>query len=59
LCWFEQQRDEGRVTWAKHLIDVDSGVGLHFQIVDINNDNRLDIVTANKKGVYYFEQIGS
>jgi hypothetical protein len=58
ICWFEQQRNDGRVTWTKHVIDVDSGVGLHFQIVDVNNDNRLDIVTANKKGLYYFERIG-
>jgi len=59
LCWFEQQRRNGRTVWKKHLIDVTSGVGLHFKIVDINNDGRPDIVTANKKGVYYFEQLGT
>ncbi|MCP4454180.1 MAG: hypothetical protein GY809_22185 [Planctomycetes bacterium] len=56
LCWYEQTRRNGQPTWIKHIIDFDSGVGLHFQIVDINNDGRLDIVTSNKKGVYAFLQ---
>ena len=45
------------MSWIKHLIHDDSGVGLHFRIVDMNGDGRLDIVTANKKGVFYFEQL--
>ena len=40
----------------KTQIDRDTGVGLHFRIIDINRDSRLDIVTSNKKGVYIFEQ---
>ncbi|HUS97746.1 MAG TPA: FG-GAP-like repeat-containing protein [Hyphomicrobiaceae bacterium] len=59
LCWFEQQRRDGRTVWEKQVIDVTSGVGLHFNIVDINKDGRPDIVTANKKGVHYFEQLGT
>ncbi len=50
-------RKDGQVSWIKHLIHNDSGVGLHFRIVDLNGDGRLDIVTSNKKGVYFFEQL--
>lgn len=56
LCWFEQKRADGRPEWTQHLIDAESGVGLQFAIVDMNGDNRPDIVTANKKGVFLFEQ---
>jgi hypothetical protein len=57
LCWYELSRKDGQVTWIKHEICDDSGVGLHFRIVDVNADGRLDIVTSNKKGVFYFEQL--
>lgn len=57
LYWYELQRNAGRPEWTKHLIDVNSGVGLHFEIVDVNEDGLLDIVTSNKLGVHYFEQI--
>ena len=56
LCWFELQRDGKRCVWHKHVIDRDSGVGLHFQIIDVNRDGLLDVVTSNKKGVFLFEQ---
>ncbi len=56
LCWFEIKRDGGRVSWVRHDIDYDSGVGLHFRIVDIDGDGLPDIVTSNKKGVYVFMQ---
>jgi hypothetical protein len=54
LCWFKLERKDGQPVWTKHQIDDDSGVGLHFEIVDINNDGLLDVVTANKKGVFVF-----
>jgi hypothetical protein len=38
------------------VIDEDSGVGLHAQIVDVNLDGRLDVASANKKGVHLFLQ---
>ncbi len=56
LCWFEMKRENGKPSWIRHDIDSDSGVGLHFAIVDINGDGLLDIVTSNKKGVYVFLQ---
>lgn len=43
--------------WNLHIIDNDSGVGLNNVIEDINGDGLLDIVIANKKGVFYFEQL--
>jgi HEAT repeat protein len=56
VCWFELRREKGQPTWIRHDIDFDSGVGLHFQIIDLNGDGLLDIVTSNKKGVYLFLQ---
>lgn len=56
LFWYELQIENGRPTWHPHQIDHDSGMGTQFEIADVNRDGLLDIVTANKKGVFYFEQ---
>jgi hypothetical protein len=56
VVWFELQRKKGEVTWTKHEIDNDSGVGTQFTVADMNNDKRPDVITANKKGVYVFLQ---
>jgi HEAT repeat protein len=56
VCWFEMKRENGKLSWIRHDIDFASGVGLHFQIVDLNGDGLRDIVTSNKKGVYVFIQ---
>src|SRR5690606_1426597 len=55
ICWFEFKPGKNP-TWIKHVIDEDSGVGLHVTVEDINNDGLLDIVTGNKKGVRIFTQ---
>ncbi len=57
VVWFELQRENGRPKWIPHEIDDDSGVGTQFEVADVNGDGLLDVVTANKKGVYYFEQV--
>jgi hypothetical protein len=56
FIWFELQRKDGKASWIRHQFDDDSGPGTQFQVVDVNGDNLLDIVTSNKKGVHYFEQ---
>jgi len=43
--------------WNRHIIDDDSGVGTQFEVVDVNKDGRLDIVSSNKNGVFLFTQI--
>lgn len=43
-------------TWIRHQIDDDSGVGVHLVAEDITKDNLVDIIIANKKGVFVFEQ---
>jgi hypothetical protein len=55
LYWFEFKPGETPV-WTPHLIDTNSGVGLQFVTRDINRDGLVDIIIANKKGVFFFEQ---
>jgi hypothetical protein len=55
LYWFEFHRGETPV-WIPHLIDDNSGVGLQVVTRDINRDGLIDIIVANKKGVFFFEQ---
>ncbi|MCU0914902.1 MAG: DUF1080 domain-containing protein, partial [Planctomycetes bacterium] len=57
LVWFEIRRPEkGKVEFVQHTIDQDSGIGTQFELVDLNADGKLDVVTANKKGVHLFLQ---
>lgn len=56
LCWYEQKRVNGKPEFTQHLIDAHSGVGLQFEIADLNNDKKPDIITSNKNGVFVFEQ---
>ncbi|MGH9768407.1 MAG: FG-GAP repeat domain-containing protein [Blastocatellia bacterium] len=56
IVWFELQRKGREARWIKREIDNDSGVGTQFVVADINRDNRPDIVTSNKKGVFVFLQ---
>lgn len=58
LYWFELLKDgKQRPVWVRHLIDNTSGVGIQFVVEDVNKDGKLDIVIANKNGVFYFEQL--
>jgi hypothetical protein len=58
LFWFEGRRGkDGIMTFIPHLIDDDSGIGTQFAVHDLNGDGLLDVVVANRKGVYTFEQV--
>jgi hypothetical protein len=56
LLWFELSQTDGKPVWTPHEIDHNSGVGTQFEVSDVNGDKLLDVVVANKRGVFYFEQ---
>ncbi|MBW7988481.1 MAG: VCBS repeat-containing protein [Planctomycetes bacterium] len=59
MYWFELGYPrKGKVEFKMHVIDDSSGVGTQFEVVDINGDNKPDIVTSNKSGVHVFLQRG-
>jgi len=58
LYWFEARKNkDGLTSFLPHKIDDDSGIGTQFAVADVNGDKLLDIVVANKKGVFLFEQV--
>ncbi len=57
LYWFQLKRDgQGGAEFVPHLIDDQSGVGTQVTPGDLNGDGKLDIVVANKLGVFVFLQ---
>jgi hypothetical protein len=60
LYWFEASSGaDGKITFTPREIDDQSGIGTQFVVTDFNGDGLLDIVTANKKGVFLVEQVAS
>lgn len=59
VYWFEYHLKEGKPVWTPHPVDDNSGVGLQVVAEDISGDGLPDIIAANKKGVFYFEQVKS
>jgi hypothetical protein len=58
LYWFEARRGpEGLIGFTPRVIDDQSGIGTQFVVADFNDDGLLDIITANKKGVFLVEQL--
>jgi hypothetical protein len=58
LYWFRASKDRsGMTTFIPEMIDDDSGVGTQFEVADINGDGLLDVIIANKRGVFIFEQV--
>ncbi len=55
LYWFEFKPGKNP-TWIPHQIDDNSGVGVHLVAEDFTRDGLIDIVIANKKGVFFFTQ---
>ena len=56
IAWYELSREGTTPKWTKHEFDADSGVGTQFEVHDMNADGLLDVIVANKRGVFYFEQ---
>jgi hypothetical protein len=56
IAWYELSREGMTPKWTKHEFDADSGVGTQFEVHDMNADGLLDVIVANKRGVFYFEQ---
>jgi hypothetical protein len=57
LYWFEAKKAGDAIRFVPHEIDNDSGIGTQFVVADTNGDKLLDVVIANKKGVFLFEQV--
>lgn len=41
--------------FQEYIIDMDSGAGLNIEVKDMNKDQKLDIIIANKNGVFLLE----
>lgn len=70
LAWWEQRKDgEGKRTWIKHDIDPSRSQYHDMQLVDIDNDGQLELITGKRYrahqendpgsldpiGIYYFK----
>ncbi|MCE9530083.1 MAG: VCBS repeat-containing protein [Planctomycetes bacterium] len=57
IYWLEAKKgSDGIISFTPHLIDDDSGIGTQFVVADFNGDKLLDIIVANKHGVFLIEQ---
>lgn len=54
LMWFDLNPKKAPY-YTEHIIDSDSGAGLNISIKDMNKDKKLDIIIANKNGVFLLE----
>jgi hypothetical protein len=56
FAWYRLTRENGRPVWTAQVFDHNSGPGTQFEVVDVNQDGRPDVVASNKKGVHLFLQ---
>lgn len=54
LMWFDLNPKKAPY-YTEHIIDTDSGAGLNIAVKDMNKDKKLDIIIANKNGVFLLE----
>jgi hypothetical protein len=57
VCYGARRDPSEGAVFTRSVIDDDSGVGGAFVIVDVDGDGKDDIVTANKKGLFFFRQL--
>lgn len=57
LYWFELKRENGKARYIAHQIDDNSGVGTQVMAVDMNRDNKPDVVVGNKNGAFVHLQL--
>jgi hypothetical protein len=58
LMWFDLNPKKAPY-YTEHIIDSDSGAGLNIAVKDMNKDKKLDIIIANKNGVFLLENQSS
>ncbi|MDB5051289.1 MAG: repeat protein [Fibrobacteres bacterium] len=54
LYWFKQVRSGGVTSFKPFLIDSTAGSGVNIEIVDMNGDGTIDIVSSSKAGTNVF-----
>jgi len=54
VYWFNLTRSKDGVRYVPHQIDDNSGVGVQICTADVNGDDRTDVLTASKLGVFLF-----
>lgn len=60
LAWWEQGRDaDGKRTWTKHDIDPDRSQYHEMQLVDIDNDGKVELVTGKRYRAHQEHDPGS
>lgn len=57
VYWLQAKKSaDGAISFTPQEIDNNSGIGTMFEVIDLNGDKLLDIVTSNKKGVHVIMQ---
>lgn len=60
IYWYESIKTaDGKIDWARHLLEYGSRVGGGMQIpaADLDGDGDIDFVTAGKSGLFLFENL--
>jgi FG-GAP-like repeat len=60
LCIYRYQYDRATKTWKRGVVTYNEhvGFGLDPKIVDLNGDGRMDVLSADRDGLYWLENLG-